>query len=71
MLLLEAIIKGLNIKESNNFELKVDSELNYDDDKLQTINIFINFCIIVLDIKSNFSCNLVFNKAEKSLMVAY
>lgn len=40
LLLRKPIIKGLNIKESNNFELKVDSELNYDDDKLQTINIF-------------------------------
>lgn len=67
MLLLEAIIKGLNIKENNNFELKVDSELNYDDDKLQTINIFINFCIKEMDIKSNFSCNLVFNKEKNHI----
>ena len=43
MLLLEAIIKGLNIEISNSFKLNADSELNYDDDKLQTINIFINF----------------------------
>lgn len=67
MLLLEAIIKGLNIEVSNSFKLNVDSELNYDDDKLQTINIFINFCIKEMGIKSNFSCNLVFNKEKNNI----